>query len=117
MTKSYLKKLLFLFLCIFYSFIGKGEQHKDSLVNITKNSLILTEFPDTASIDWVIKAHNQFVPLNAPFINFAEISKPVWLKAAPINLALFSNASIMIDQARMRISDIYFVKDSHVIYK
>jgi two-component system NtrC family sensor kinase len=119
MTKGVLKKLFLLFLCLSYSFLVKAipYQEKDSVVNITRHSLVLTEFPDSASIEWVIQAKDKFKPLNAPFINFAEVSKPVWLKAAPIKLSSFSNASIMIDQARMKTSDIYFVKDSIVIYK
>jgi two-component system NtrC family sensor kinase len=118
MTRRLFKKLLVFFFCISYSFLVKAAPNeKDSIVNITQNSSILIDFPDTASIGWIIKAEGRFKPLKAPFINFAEVSKPIWLRAGKTGLLTLSDPSIMIDQARMKISDIYFVKNDKVIYK
>lgn len=120
MTKEFYKKLLFFFLCLTYSFFSRAAAPNaatDSLINITQKSAILVDFPDSASIDWVLKAQDKFKPLNAPFINFAEVSKAVWLKTTSMNLSAIPNVSIMIDQARMKISDIYFVKNNQVLHK
>lgn len=119
MTKNIYRKLLVFLLCISYSYYIKAAQqeNKDSVVNITQQASILKDFPDTAGINWVLKSQDQFKPLNAPFINFAEVSKPVWLKSSSMDLSAIANVSIMIDQARMKVSDIYFVKSDQVIYK
>ncbi|MNK11433.1 Sensor protein ZraS [compost metagenome] len=119
MIKHLYKKLFVFFLCLTYSFLLKAEptEKRDSIINVTQHSSILTDFPDTASIGWIIKASDKFKPLKAPFINFAELSKPIWLRADKTHLITLSEPSIMIDQARMKVSDIYFVKSDKVIYK
>lgn len=119
MRKSLYKKLLLISICLSYSFLIKASfnKKKDSIINITQHATILVDFPDTASIASVIKAQHKFKPLNTMFINFAEISKPIWLKAATVDISKIPNVSIMIDQARMLTSDIYFVKGDQVLHK
>lgn len=119
MRRSLYKKLLIISLCLSYSFLIKAAftNTKDSIINVTRQATILIGIPDTASIYSVIKAQHKFKPLNAMFINFAEIDKPIWLKTAAVDISKIRNVSIMIDQARMITSDIYFVKNDRVLHK
>ncbi|TCC94740.1 sensor histidine kinase [Pedobacter hiemivivus] len=120
MIKSTCKKLVFLifFLCCTFFTKASFRDSRDSLFNLTEHASILINFPDKATINWVMKAQGEFKRLDAPFINFGKIDKTVWLKADFPNIKKsVADPSILIDQARLEIADIYFVKDNHVIHQ
>lgn len=119
MRRSLYKKLFIISLCLSYSILIKAafKNQKDSIFNLTRQATILVDLPDTATVRSAIDAAHKFKPLDAPFINFAEINKPIWLKAAAVDISKIRNVSIMVDQARMLTSDIYFVKNNRVLYE
>ena len=90
----------------------------DSLFNLTQHAKIYIDKSDTATINEVIRKQKNFKFHHNSFINFSKITNVVWLKTDfPAIIKKLNEPSILIDQARLQIADLYFVKNDQVIFK
>lgn len=91
---------------------------RDSLINVLHFSKLYISNSDTLGINSVLKKENEFKEPTANIINIGNYPNPVWIRTVvPAAIDIHAYSNILIDQARLKQAEVYFVKDNRVLKK
>lgn len=114
LTRIYL--IILAFIIPFTVDAAQDKNREDSLINILHNSDIYIPGNKPVSIDQLIGSDKGFKKLGAGLINLGNYKNGVWIRTTlPKNIDVRIYTDILVDQSRIRETEIYFVKDKKIV--
>lgn len=117
--KKTLGRIYLLILVFMIPFIVKAAHEKskeDSLINILHSSYIYSSNDESVNINTLITNPPDFKKLGAGLVNLANHKHGVWIRTIlPAGIDVKRYTEVLIDQTRIKETEIFFVKDKNVI--
>ncbi|WP_316815397.1 7TM diverse intracellular signaling domain-containing protein [Pedobacter nyackensis] len=93
-------------------------QTRDSLINILHFSKVYISSSSSLGINSVLTKEGEFKKPSSNMINIGSYAEGVWIKTeVPSSISLKDYSNILIDQPRLKLAEVYFVKDKQVLKK